>query len=189
MTELFRNSTEALVFAFRFSHQQYALSPMAKMAKTGIVGAGKGLVALDGAGQAGMIRREVDALPVLKRLCIVARYSVKFEECGCCGGDKMIAEYREAITNLADWSLQHLTGMSLLKMRQYYVRAFYERLSIKEMADQLRVEKSLAYRQKDAIWTALKKLDAEAQREICDRLDHMLGFGSDESPQGAMKFA
>jgi len=179
MTELFKNSAEALIFAFRFGHQQYALSPMAKMAKIGALGTGKGLVAMDGAGQAGMIRREVDALPALQRLCVVARYSPRFEECKCCGNDKLVPEYAEAVASLAEWATQHITGVSLLKMRRTYVRAYFERLSIKQIADELRVEKSTAYRQKDAVWRALKKLDTEAQRAVCDRLDRMLGLDAD----------
>lgn len=174
--ELFKNASEALVFAFRYSHQQYALSPMAKMMQTGIRGSGKGLVSLDGAGQAGMIRREVDALPSLQRSCIVARYSPRTEDCPCCGGDKMLDEYKEAVANLAEWSLQWITGMSVRSMRHAIIRAYYERgVSIQETAKRLNVGKSVAYDQKSKIWEKLKSLDNEAQRQIADRLEAICG--------------
>jgi hypothetical protein len=36
MTELFRNTHGALTFAYNYSSQQYALSPVSKLMKTGI---------------------------------------------------------------------------------------------------------------------------------------------------------
>jgi hypothetical protein len=177
LTELFKNSSEALVFAFRYSSQQYALSPMAKMMKTGIGSSGKGLVSLDGAGQAGFIRGEVDRLPSLHRSCIIARYSLKYEECRCCGSDKALAEYLEAVANLSEWSLQWITGMSVRSMRQAIIRAYYERgVSIRDVAERLNVAKSTAYDQKSRIWARLKDMDSDAQRDISDRLDKICGF-------------
>jgi hypothetical protein len=176
MTELFKNTTEALIFAFRFSSQQYALSPTAKMMKTGIVGSGKGLVSLDGAGQAGMIRGEVDRLTSLQRSCIVARYSLKFEECSCCGGDKMLGEYDEAVANLSEWALQWITGMSHRGMRRAIIRAYFEKaVSIKEVAERINVPKSTAYDQKSRVWAKLKELDSKAQSDISDRLEKLCG--------------
>ncbi len=172
MSELFKNSSDALIFAFRFSTQQYAISPMAKMMTTGIVGSGKGLVALDGAAQAGMILRKVDSLPSLQRSCIIARYSRRYDECKCCGADKFLDEYKEAIANLADWSMQWTKGLSVRGMRYAIIRAFYERgISISEHAEQLNVAKSTVYDQKNRIWAELKKLDSEAQHKIENLLD------------------
>jgi predicted DNA-binding protein YlxM (UPF0122 family) len=177
MTELFKNAAEALTFAFRFSSQQYALSPHAKMMKSGIVGSGKGLVSLDGAGQAGFIRGEIDRMPSLQRSCIIARYSLRHEECKCCGGEKMMDEYKEAVANLAEWSTQWLTGMSVRAMRHAIIRAYFERgVSIREVAERINVPKSTAYDQKNLIWAKLKQLDSEAQRDAADRLEKMCGF-------------
>jgi transposase-like protein len=175
--ELFKNADEALIFAFRFSAQQYAMSPHAKMMKTGIVGSGKGLVSLDGAGQAGLIRGEIEKMPSFKRSCIIARYSLRYEDCPCCGSDKMVDEYKEAVANLAEWSTQWITGMSVRTMRHAIIRAYYERgVSIREIAERINVPKSTAYDQKNAIWAKLKQLDCDAQREAADRLEKMCGF-------------
>jgi hypothetical protein len=177
LMELFKNATEALIFAFHFSSQQYALSPHAKMMKTGIVGSGKGLVSLDGAGQAGFIRGEIDRMASLQRSCIIARYSLKFEECPCCGGEKTLDEYKEAIANLSEWANQWITGMSVRTMRHTIIRAYFERgVSIRDVAERINVPKSTAYDQKNLIWAKLKQLDSEAQRDASDRLENMCGF-------------
>lgn len=175
--ELFKNAAEAMLFAYRFSSQQYAQSPHAKLMKAGIVGNGKGLVSLDGAGQAGFIRGEIDRMASLHRSCIIARYSIKYEECKCCGGEKMLDEYKEAIANLSEWATQWITGMSVRSMRHAIIRAYFERgISIKDIADRLNVPKSTAYDQKAKIWEKLKQLDSQAQLEASDRLEKMCGF-------------
>lgn len=174
-TELFKNAHEALLFAFRFSTQQYALSPMSKLMKTGI-GSDKGLVALDGAAQAGIIRARMAQLPILQQACITARFCTRYEECPCCHHkDKMTEEYREAIATLTDWATNSLTGISLRNMRAAIIRSFFEKgVSILEAAKELNVSKSTAYDQKSKIFAALKKLDCEAQRNAEDWLIGMM---------------
>jgi hypothetical protein len=174
MEELFKNPHDALMFAFNYSSQQYALSPMAKLMKTGI-GSGKGLVSLDGAAQAGIILARVDQLTALQRACIAARYAPRFEECPCCQNkDKMTDVYREALATLAEWAISQCTGMTLRNMRGAIVRSFYERgVSITAAAKQLNVPKSTAYDQKSVICKALQDLDGAAQRAAAGRLEDM----------------
>lgn len=183
--ELFRNSHEALMFAFRFSTQQYALSPMAKLMKTGI-SSGKGLVANDGAAQAGLIMARVARMTSLHQACIIARFDPQMEECPCCQSkDKMTDAYREAIATLTEWSLSAMTGISIRNMRAAIIRSFFERgISVGESAKELGVSKSTAYDQKTKIFHALRKLDAEAQRQaedvlvgICEEIKEMACAG------------
>jgi hypothetical protein len=174
---LFKNPHDALMYAFNYSSQQYALSPMAKLMKLG-AGAGgrsgKGLVALDGAAQAGIIRSRVEQLPALQRACIVARYAPRFEKCPCCDGDRMTDAYREAVSTLAEWAISRHTGMTLRNMRGAIVRSFYERgVSVAEAAKELGVSKSVAYVQKSSIHKGLKDMDLEAQRAVAGRLEDM----------------
>jgi hypothetical protein len=185
MTAIFKDTTEALIFAFRFPAEQYTETPHAKMIKAGIVGSGKGMVALDGAAQAGMILAQVDQLAKVdpkmgpyRRSCIVARYCRRVEECKCCGGEAITAQYREAIANLAEgWVSSQITGLTVRGMRHAYVRSFFERgVSIKEEADRHNVAKSTAYDQKSVVWGKLQDLDLHAQREIADRLEPLCGF-------------
>lgn len=161
---LFANPHDALTFAFNYSSQQYALSPMSKLMKTGI-GSGKGLVALDGAAQAGIIRARVSHLPALQAACIVARYAPRFEECPCCQGrDKMTDEYREAVAALTEWAIGHCAGITLRNMRAAIIRSFFERgVSIADAAKQLNVPKATAYDQKARIHKALQSVDRLAQ--------------------------
>ena len=175
MTELFRNAHDALTFAYNYSSQQYALSPMAKLMKTGI-GSDKGLVSQDGAAQAGIIKSNLGRLPALHQACIVARYGVRYEECPCCSSkDKMTDEYREAIAALTEWALSQVTGMSIRNMRAAIIRSFYERgVSIADVAKQLNVSKSKAYDQKSRIHKELKTLDTKAQAGADDVLALMI---------------
>ena len=127
MIELFKNSHDALTFAFNFSTQQYALSPMAKMMKTGALGSGRGLVSLDGAGQAGLIMGALAKIDPLKVHCIVARYSPKYSDCPCCGGLKPVQQWRESIRALRDWSISSFSGLSHATVREAIVMNFYSR--------------------------------------------------------------
>lgn len=171
MTELFKNTHDALIFAFRYSSQQYALSPLAKMMKSG-TGSGKGLVSLDGAAQSGIIMARLSKMPELQRACIVARYALRFEECPCCSSkDKMTDVYREAVATLTEWAIGECTGMTLRNMRGAIVRSFFERgVSIAAAAKELNVAKATAYDQKARIFTSLKILDARAQAAADERL-------------------
>lgn len=168
MQELFKNTHDALIFAFNYSAQQYALSPMSKLMKGNGSGTGKGLVSIDGAAQAGIIRSRIAQLPALQAACIVARYAPRFEECPCCQGrDKMTDEYREAVATLADWAIGNCAGITLRNMRAAIIRSFFERgVSISAAANQLNVAKATAYDQKARIHKALKELDGAAQCEI-----------------------
>jgi hypothetical protein len=172
MNRLFQNSHEALLFAFNFSTAQYGVSEMARLAGP-MASSGKGLVGVDGAGQAGMIMRKVDALDRFHRACIVARYSQRFEECKCCRNASMpLQQYREATGTLADWSAQFITGLSLRQLRVVIIRSFYEPgVSFKAEAENLNVPKSTAYDQRSMIIAGLKKIDSTAQAEIFASLD------------------
>lgn len=173
MTPLFNNAHEALVFAFNYSGQQYALSPMSKLALKG-AGSGKGLVSVDGAAQAGMILAEVDRLQPIHRSCIIARYAIKTVECKCCGSNGMAAQYRTEIGSLREQAAGQLTGMSVRGMREMIVRAFYERgINITQVAAELNIAKSTAHDQKRLIWAWLGKVDATAQNLVSDRLSNL----------------
>jgi hypothetical protein len=74
---LFRSTNAALSFAFNFTHGQYKSSAMATM-MGGPKPVGRGLGGLDGAGQSGMIRAEIDALePRIRGQILVARFAVR----------------------------------------------------------------------------------------------------------------
>lgn len=69
----FKSAFDAVRFALAYSTQQYGETMMAKRLRGESLGSGMGLVGVDGAGQAGMIRRELETLPELHMSVIVAR--------------------------------------------------------------------------------------------------------------------
>ena len=76
---LFESAHGALLFAFHYFSQSGARSQMASLYKPSGK-SGKGLVGVDGAAQAGFIRREVGELPPYERALIIARFSVEPKE-------------------------------------------------------------------------------------------------------------
>lgn len=175
--ELFKNTAQALTFAMRFSGQQYPQSELAKMMKKTHAGSGKGLVALDGAAQAGMIRARLERLDPLERACIVARYSARTEECPCCGSPKPLDEYKAAILLLEDWAQQFLSGsQSVRRIRYAIVQDFFERRrSVGKIAKEIGTPARTAYDQKAKIWPPLTELDKRAQEAVGDLLDDLCG--------------
>ena len=75
---LFDSAYAALCFAFRYSTEQYPMSPMARLMR-GQIGSGKGLFGLQAAAQSGFIRAEVEKLPVFERCALVARFAIDKE--------------------------------------------------------------------------------------------------------------
>ncbi|MBS1169526.1 MAG: hypothetical protein H6R01_444 [Burkholderiaceae bacterium] len=102
---LFRIAHDALTFAFAYAGQQFDRSLMLKVASPS-AGIGKGLSGLDGAAQAGMIRREVAALGKVAEAVLMARFAPKTVPCSCgspcCRKYRDNPEYANAIAVLAD---------------------------------------------------------------------------------------
>lgn len=149
---------------------------MARMMKMG-GGSGKGLVALDGAAQAGLILARVDKLAPLERACIIARYAERSEDCPCCGSDKPTEDYKGAILALADWADQFISAeRNVRRIRYAIVQEYYERRrSLVRECEKLGVPTSSAYKQKNLIWPELANLDKRAQEVIGDMLFDMCG--------------
>lgn len=171
--QLFNSVHHALVFAFNYS--SYPESEIGRL-QGPMAGSDKGLTGMDGATQAGFIRGEVDRLNRLHKACIIARYSPKFKECPCCKNASVpLSDYKEAITVLNEWSITVIGKLSSKKMRDVYIRAFYEpEVSLKREAETLNVPKSTAYEQRDSVFRALMKLEETAMDEISTKLHKML---------------
>ncbi len=141
---LFESAHGALVFAFNFSGQCYDRPMMNRLASPA-VGSGKGLVGLDGAAQAGMIRAEVQTLGKLAEAIIIARIAPRSVPChcrsACCAGHKPNKEWTDAISILADHvrttALAGCTSNGMLR-REYVVRHFTrkdDRISLEALAE------------------------------------------------------
>ncbi len=148
---LFESAHGALVFAFNFSGQCYDRPMMNRLASPS-VGSGKGLVGLDGAAQAGMIRAEVQAMGRLAEAILLARLAPRTTPCSCrsscCCGHKPNREWTDAIGYLADYvRTTALAGCSSNGMmrREYVVRYFTpknQRVSIEDLAEKHDVAKN-----------------------------------------------
>lgn len=148
---LFENAHSALIFAFNFSGQTLDRPMMNRIAAPG-VGSGKGLAGNDGAAQAGMIRREVQAIGRLGESILIARYAPRMSPCGCrascCSGHKLNKEWADAIAYLSD----HVRTTALagcvangLMRREYVIRYFTrkeERVSIDDLAEKYEVARN-----------------------------------------------
>jgi hypothetical protein len=112
---LFRGAQQAIMFAMRFSSEQYQKSAMSQMSGPSGGGSGKGLGGLDGAAQAGLIisivRRNVSDLhfAVLTARCSPHRSACS---CGspCCSKAKPNWFWEEAITRIVSASVAEFPG-------------------------------------------------------------------------------
>ena len=150
---LFESAHGALVFAFNFSGQCYDRPMMNRLASPAI-GSGKGLVGLDGAAQAGMIRAEVQAMGKLAEAILIARIAPRSMPChcrqACCSGKKPNKEWTDAISILADYvrttALAGCTSNGMLR-REYVVRYFTrkdDRISLEALAEKHDIHRDTA---------------------------------------------
>lgn len=162
---LFDNAHGALVFAFNFSGQTLDRPLMNRLAAPA-VGSGKGLVGLDGAAQAGMIRSEVKGLGKLAEAILIARIAPRTTPCSCrsvcCAGHKPNKEWTDAIAVLADQVRSPaLAGCIVngLMRREYVVRYFMpkeKRETLESLADKYEIDRNTvsAHASKVASWFA-----------------------------------
>lgn len=147
---LFTSAHSALVFAYNFSGQSYDRPMMNRLAASS-PGTGKGLVGLDGAGQAGMIRAEVKAMGKLAEAILIARIAPHSTPCqcrsSCCSGHRPNKEWTDSIATLSD----HVRNTALagciangLMRREYVVRYFSkkeERISLEALAEKYEIDR------------------------------------------------
>lgn len=158
-TPLFNSAHSALVFAFNFSGQSYDRPMMNRMAD-GPKRSGKGLVGLDGAGQAGMIRGEVAVLGKLHEAIVTAYYAPHSMPCDCrkpcCSGSKINPEWSDAIGFITQAAIGQLSGAcSNYRLRRAIVsRNFGEKCSLVDIANACGVNRDTAsaHNEKISLW-------------------------------------
>ena len=150
---LFNSANAALVFALNYSAQQYDRPMMNRMAAPA-VGSGKGLIGLDGAAQAGMIRQELAACGHLVENVLISRVAPNWQPCdcrsACCSGKRPNKDWTNAIAYLADQArylaLAGCVCNGMLR-REYVVRFFTpkeKRISLDELADRNGIHRNTA---------------------------------------------
>lgn len=147
---LFASANAALSFAFRFSTEQYAPSPMGRLAAGAPIGSGKGLAGLDGAGQAGMILAEVKSLGMDAEQFLAAQFAPRSLPCSCrracCTGFRPGPAWAFAIAYIAEMALVRLADRhpNLTLRRGLVSRFFGERVNMTELAKAARVSRDTA---------------------------------------------
>lgn len=173
---LFSSTHAALVFAFNFSHQAYDRPVMNRMAD-GPKRSGKGLVGLDGAGQAGMIRAAVDALGREEAMVITARFAPRRDKCECrqpcCSGYVPGREWRAAIDHLTEYVLRMaLAGtVSHYRVRNGIVRRIFgDTVNLGELAGHAGVGRDTMGDHAKRIAKHLGGIESRAMKAIDDKL-------------------
>lgn len=147
--KLFRTPQAALVFAFNYSMQQQGRPLMDRLASPA-ARTGKGLSGVDGAAQAGMIRRELLQLPEVEVAALVARFAPRQMPCNCrsscCAGYRVNPEWDEAIRVLEQGAQTVLSGhLSHWRLRRKLVeQVFGVKVVLKDLAEQCGVRPNTA---------------------------------------------
>ncbi|WP_168793583.1 DNA-binding protein [Paraburkholderia aromaticivorans] len=148
-TTLFRTPQAALVFAFNYSMQQQGRPLMDRLAAPA-ARAGKGLSGMDGAGQAGMIRREISNLSRFEEAAMIARFAPRTIPCSCrsacCAGYRLNPDWDYAIATLEGGAQSVLSGhVSHYRLRRKLVeQVFGVKVVLKDLAEQCGVHPNTA---------------------------------------------
>ena len=123
---LFKNTEQALIFAYNYTGQNCITS---RLSPEPLPTTGKGLGGLNGAAQAGMIRREVSSAGKLIESLITAKYATMWLTCSCghpcCSGKIENKEWSEAIPYIVfDVRRNVLRGADRSSVI-WFVRAYY----------------------------------------------------------------
>lgn len=176
---IFASAEEAITFACNYSSQQYALSPMAKILQRGAYGSGRGLVGLDGAGQAGMVFAELERFDYWQLLALVAGKVIRSQrcECGhaCCRGWKMTDLFHEAVLQLADHVARVLPVVPPVKeFRVAVIMKYYgEKVHPEDVAEKLGIPEYAAERHTTAIRKCIRELQKDGLTALSERLDEI----------------
>lgn len=98
---IFESAHQALAFAYNFSGSTLDRPLMSRMADKP-KRAGRGLVGLDGAGQAGMILRQLKDLDRIYRAIFMCKFAPRETSCPCCGHPVPAAEWQGAVREVSD---------------------------------------------------------------------------------------
>lgn len=167
---LFECVEDALKFCFRYNHEQYSKPLDGKP-----LGSGKGLVGNDGAGQAGMISREVRALGDMAHSVLFVKYAEQHSECPMCHSQKPADDWRGICRWIAEEMRKeiapeaHIKLMSLLVERHFSVR----KPALTDVASRFGDGESKVKHIAAALKPALIALESKATRRLRDRLGEL----------------
>lgn len=177
MDPLFSSTHAALSFAFNYSERQSAPSILGRLSdKPRDIG--KGLSGLDGAAQAGMIRREVLQLDALQRAVVVCKFA-RPKECAHCRSLVDSNERIEAIEALTQHVQDTLQGdRPHLILRRWLVRKYFgERIGMAELAKKCGVHQNTASNHFRKVKAELDRIERQALRGLDESLKSIVDDG------------
>lgn len=168
---LFRTYIGALMFALNYAHGGQKKPFLAQMVGGGKTG--RGLGGLDGAGQAGMIKAELERLDEVRRAIMIARYEAPSLPCACgalcCRKHRENPTWAEAIRTLVQAVLEEGAAgtVSHYRLRDAMVRRYFGvKASFTEIAALCKISRNTASAQNAKVADWLKKEERFAKFEI-----------------------
>lgn len=191
----FNSYQEALIFAYNYADQQFGRSIMQRLYTQ--TGNSKGLIGLDGAGEAGMIMASVMKLSQLEQDVLCVRYTKVKSFCKSCGHEINTVQVRDALSRLelyvknASYSkddkenekittIINISNLSLLRSIIYEYFGLENFGKIKELASKYDIHRETASKYTSHIKKALRMLEREAERNICILLEESGKVAIDE---------
>lgn len=184
MTEqpVFNNYQEALLFAYNYADQQFAKSLMTRMLTRTC--STRGLVGLDGAGEAGMIMASVMKLSQIERDVLCARYTKVKSFCKCCGHEVDTQQVKDALSRIelyvknAKYSkdekendniinIINISNLSMLRSIIYDYFGLDTYGTIKELASKFDVHRNTITKYSSNIKKMLRMIERQAENNIC----------------------
>jgi hypothetical protein len=172
---LFRSVEAALAFAYRHPLNGIARPAINRMAD-GPTRTGRGLVGLDGAGQAGLILSAVSSLGEFSSALCDARYLPHVVDCtcgsACCTGHRVNQDWRLAVDTVTEGTNSAIPNRRImLRLRQAVVfRYFGEKARFVEIAKACRVDRDTASAHANAVTTFLRGQERQLRADLCERL-------------------
>lgn len=169
---LFCSATAALAFAFSFSQGSPRTGLAAMQKPDPNRRPGRGLIGLDGAGQAGMILAEVGQMAKVRQSALAASFATRTSECACCGQQKPRDEWLGAIKYLAEASACAIAGVSHFRLRQAVLAKAIGATgeTDEDLANRFNLDRKTVAKHRHAIKDWFRKIEGAAMREIDDRL-------------------
>lgn len=174
--QIFSSAHSALLFAFGYNPEQYAPSILAKMIRGGVVGSGKGLVGMDGAGQAGMVLAEIHDLGEAAEHFLAARFAPHYTDCSCrnpcCTGYRPSRTFREGIDWITEAAIGQLEDHQVnFRLRKGLVLRFFgERENMTDLSRFAGVSRDMASQHNAKLLPWLKHEEGKAMHAAIARL-------------------
>lgn len=164
---LFDSVGQALRFAFLFKASVKGASVPGAVS----IGSGRGLVGLDGAGEAGNIKRLIGDLPKVQAAALQARFSERVAACPCCMAEAPAAEWLGCCVLLSGVAMGAASSCHEKLALDLTMRHFGDkRLTFEMLGGRYGCSADQVRKINNKVAAALRAVEHAAQAKISDRL-------------------